>query len=143
MASCPRANFRCVPAGPRRCASPPPQVLAEGDRIKVMVLSQDRERGRVALCTKKLEPTPGDMLRDPGERTPPSQAPIAALCLSWTALHLADLASSENDSPSDRRQQTRGPGAGHTLCLACPHPALLHASHRPCPSPPWPRSPGV
>ena len=30
-----------------------------------MVLSQDRERGRVALCTKKLEPTPGDMLRDP------------------------------------------------------------------------------
>jgi small subunit ribosomal protein S1 len=43
------------------------KVLAEGDRLKVMVLSQDRERGRVALCTKKLEPTPGDMLRDPGE----------------------------------------------------------------------------
>jgi small subunit ribosomal protein S1 len=41
------------------------KVLAEGDKIKVMVLSQDRERGRVALCTKKLEPTPGDMLRDP------------------------------------------------------------------------------
>ncbi|KAI7838589.1 hypothetical protein COHA_007660 [Chlorella ohadii] len=41
------------------------KVLSEGDRIKVMVLSQDRERGRVALCTKKLEPTPGDMLRDP------------------------------------------------------------------------------
>ncbi len=48
----------CVPLCPF-------QVLAEGDRIKVMVLSQDRERGRVALCTKKLEPTPGDMLRDP------------------------------------------------------------------------------
>lgn len=41
------------------------KVLAEGDAVKVMVLSQDRERGRVALCTKKLEPTPGDMLRDP------------------------------------------------------------------------------
>ena len=41
------------------------KVLAEGDRLKVMVLSQDKERGRVALCTKKLEPTPGDMLRDP------------------------------------------------------------------------------
>jgi small subunit ribosomal protein S1 len=41
------------------------KVLCEGDKIKVMVLSQDRERGRVALCTKKLEPTPGDMLRDP------------------------------------------------------------------------------
>lgn len=41
------------------------KVLSEGDKVKVMVLSQDRERGRVALCTKKLEPTPGDMLRDP------------------------------------------------------------------------------
>lgn len=41
------------------------KVLAEGDKIKVMILSQDKERGRVALCTKKLEPTPGDMLRDP------------------------------------------------------------------------------
>lgn len=41
------------------------KVLAEGDKIKVMVLSQDKERGRIALCTKKLEPTPGDMLRDP------------------------------------------------------------------------------
>ncbi|GAB4818527.1 hypothetical protein N2152v2_005573 [Parachlorella kessleri] len=41
------------------------KVLSDGDRIKVMVLSQDKERGRLALCTKKLEPTPGDMLRDP------------------------------------------------------------------------------
>lgn len=32
---------------------------------QVMILSQDRERGRVSLSTKKLEPTPGDMLRDP------------------------------------------------------------------------------
>eukprot|EP00959_Pyramimonas_sp_CCMP1952_P075249 1572606-Pyramimonas_sp.AAC.1 len=30
-----------------------------------MILSQDRERGRVSLSTRKLEPTPGDMLRDP------------------------------------------------------------------------------
>lgn len=28
-------------------------------------MSQDRERGRLALSTKKLEPTPGDMLKDP------------------------------------------------------------------------------
>ncbi|KXZ42870.1 hypothetical protein GPECTOR_113g282 [Gonium pectorale] len=41
------------------------KVLAEGDKIKVMILSQDRDRGRVTLSTKKLEPTPGDMLRDP------------------------------------------------------------------------------
>ncbi len=30
-----------------------------------MVLSLDPQRGRVTLSTKKLEPTPGDMLRDP------------------------------------------------------------------------------
>lgn len=41
------------------------KVLSEGDKIKVMVLSHDKERGRLALCTKKLEPQPGDMLRDP------------------------------------------------------------------------------
>lgn len=40
-------------------------VLQEGDKLKVMILSQDRERGRVTLSTKKLEPTPGDMIRDP------------------------------------------------------------------------------
>lgn len=41
------------------------QVLAEGDKLKVMILSQDRDRGRVTLSTKKLEPEPGDMLRNP------------------------------------------------------------------------------
>jgi len=30
-----------------------------------MILSHDRERGRVSLSTKKLEPTPGDMIRNP------------------------------------------------------------------------------
>ena len=30
-----------------------------------MVLSQDKEKGRISLSTKKLEPTPGDMLRNP------------------------------------------------------------------------------
>ena len=40
-------------------------VLNLGDKLKVMILSQDRERGRVSLSTRKLEPTPGDMLRDP------------------------------------------------------------------------------
>lgn len=41
------------------------KILAEGDKLKVMILSQDRERGRVTLSTKKLEPNPGDMLRNP------------------------------------------------------------------------------
>ncbi|KAK8565326.1 hypothetical protein V6N12_058892 [Hibiscus sabdariffa] len=31
----------------------------------VMVLSHDRERGRVSLSAKKLEPTPGDMINNP------------------------------------------------------------------------------
>lgn len=36
-----------------------------GCRAQVMVLSQDRDKGRVALSTRKLERTKGDMLRDP------------------------------------------------------------------------------
>eukprot|EP00475_Leptophrys_vorax_P028929 TRINITY_DN4215_c0_g1_i4.p1 TRINITY_DN4215_c0_g1~~TRINITY_DN4215_c0_g1_i4.p1 ORF type:complete len:274 (+),score=35.46 TRINITY_DN4215_c0_g1_i4:28-822(+) len=40
-------------------------VLAEGDTLKVMILSFDSDRGRVSLSTKNLEPTPGDMLRNP------------------------------------------------------------------------------
>eukprot|EP00898_Chlorokybus_atmophyticus_P007617 jgi/Chlat1/7857/Chrsp66S07290 len=40
-------------------------VLSEGDKLKVMILSHDKEKGRISLTTKKLEPTPGDMLRDP------------------------------------------------------------------------------
>jgi small subunit ribosomal protein S1 len=33
--------------------------------VQVMILSQDKERSRISLSTKKLEPTPGDMLRNP------------------------------------------------------------------------------
>ncbi|CAN4094987.1 unnamed protein product [Withania somnifera] len=40
-------------------------VLQPGDTLKVMILSHDRERSRVSLSTKKLEPTPGDMIRNP------------------------------------------------------------------------------
>ncbi|KAL6757415.1 hypothetical protein V8C86DRAFT_3026176 [Haematococcus lacustris] len=40
-------------------------ILKEGDKLKVMVLSHESDRGRVNLSTRKLEPTPGDMLRDP------------------------------------------------------------------------------
>ncbi|KAK7363433.1 hypothetical protein VNO77_05576 [Canavalia gladiata] len=40
-------------------------VLQPGDILKVMIESLDRERGRVSLSTKKLEPTPGDMVRNP------------------------------------------------------------------------------
>jgi len=40
-------------------------VLKVGDKIKVMVLSQDKDKGKLALCTKKLEPSPGDMIKNP------------------------------------------------------------------------------
>ena len=40
-------------------------VLAPGDELKVLILSKDAERGRLSLSTKKLEPSPGDMLRNP------------------------------------------------------------------------------
>ncbi|XP_068663144.1 small ribosomal subunit protein bS1c [Aristolochia californica] len=40
-------------------------VLQPGDTLKVMILSHDRDRGRVSLSTKKLEPSPGDMIRNP------------------------------------------------------------------------------
>ncbi|XP_014516940.1 30S ribosomal protein S1, chloroplastic [Vigna radiata var. radiata] len=40
-------------------------VLQPGDILKVMILSHDRQRGRVSLSTKKLEPSPGDMIRNP------------------------------------------------------------------------------
>ncbi|XP_023006591.1 30S ribosomal protein S1, chloroplastic-like isoform X2 [Cucurbita maxima] len=40
-------------------------VLQPGDMLKVMILSYDRDRGRISLSTKKLEPSPGDMLHNP------------------------------------------------------------------------------
>jgi len=42
-------------------------VLTVGEKIKVMVMTKEMQngRGRIALSTRKLEPTPGDMLRDP------------------------------------------------------------------------------
>jgi small subunit ribosomal protein S1 len=40
-------------------------VLSPGDRIKVLVMSKDAERGRLSLSTKKLEQNHGDMLRNP------------------------------------------------------------------------------
>lgn len=40
-------------------------VLKEGTPIKCMVLQQDKEKGRISLSTKTLEPEPGDFMRDP------------------------------------------------------------------------------
>jgi predicted RNA-binding protein with RPS1 domain len=38
-------------------------LFSIGQRCKVMILEHDKANGRVALSTKTLEPTPGDMLR--------------------------------------------------------------------------------
>lgn len=35
--------------------------------MQVMIMAHDRERGRLAFSTKKLEPAPGDMLKDPAK----------------------------------------------------------------------------
>jgi small subunit ribosomal protein S1 len=32
-----------------------------------MIMAHDRDRGRLAFSTKKLEPAPGDMLKDPAK----------------------------------------------------------------------------
>jgi small subunit ribosomal protein S1 len=40
-------------------------IFKLGDKIKVMVLSQDPVQGRLSLTTKRLEPTHGDMLTNP------------------------------------------------------------------------------
>jgi len=40
-------------------------VFAVGDGIKVMVISVNKDTGRIRLSSKRLEQTPGDMLRDP------------------------------------------------------------------------------
>ena len=42
-----------------------PLAISSTWLAQVMILSQDKDRGRMSLSTKKLEPTPGDMLRDP------------------------------------------------------------------------------
>jgi len=42
----------------------PEGLFTIGEQIKCMVLAVDKDKGRVSLSTKKLEPSAGDMLRD-------------------------------------------------------------------------------
>ncbi len=41
-----------------------PAILKDGDRVKCMIINQDKEKGRISLSTKTLEPEPGDMMRN-------------------------------------------------------------------------------
>lgn len=40
-------------------------VLRSGMEVKCMIINQDREKGRISLSTRTLEPEPGDMIKDP------------------------------------------------------------------------------
>lgn len=40
-------------------------VFEDGAEIKCMIINQDKEKGRISLSTKTLEPEPGDMLKNP------------------------------------------------------------------------------
>lgn len=40
-------------------------ILREGSSVKCMIINQDKEKGRISLSTKTLEPEPGDMIRNP------------------------------------------------------------------------------
>ncbi len=42
-----------------------PSIFKDGETVKAMIIHQDKEKGRISLSTKTLEPEPGDMLRDP------------------------------------------------------------------------------
>merc|ERR1712093_321685 len=41
-------------------------IFQIGEPIKCMVLAVDKERNRLSLTTKKIEPSPGDMIRNRG-----------------------------------------------------------------------------
>ena len=41
------------------------KVFSPGDHVKCVVAAVDAGTGRLSLCTKRLEPTPGDMLTQP------------------------------------------------------------------------------
>ncbi len=67
------------------------------DFVQVMILSQDKDRGRISLSTKKLEPTPGDMLRNPAlvyEKVSSHFAPTFVLGLSSASVVVNELSSS-------------------------------------------------
>ncbi len=67
------------------------------DFAQVMILSQDKDRGRISLSTKKLEPTPGDMLRNPAlvyEKVSSHFAPTFVLGLSSASVVVNELSPS-------------------------------------------------
>lgn len=67
-----------------------------------MIMSHDRERDRLALSTKKLEPTPGDMLKDP--------AIVFARAEEMASLFKIRVAAAEQAAKEDEQlQQQQAP----------------------------------
>jgi len=84
-------------------------VLTVGDQLKVMILSQDKERGRMSLSTRKLEPTPGDMLRDPAlvfEKADEMAATFRERVAAAEAAARAEEAALASDVPAEELATT-------------------------------------
>ncbi len=77
-------------------------VLAVGDQIKVMVLSQEKDKGKLSLTTKKLEPSPGDMLRNP-KRVFERAEEMAATFRQRVAVAEAEAAADESAAASAKK----------------------------------------
>jgi len=74
-------------------------VLAVGDKIKVMVLYQEKENGKLSLTTKKLEPQAGDMLRNPKKVFEKAEE-MAAAFRQRVAVAEAEAAADEGAQPA-------------------------------------------
>ena len=70
-----------------------------GDKIKVMVLYQEKDNGKLSLTTKKLEPTPGDMLRNPKKVVEKAEE-MAAAFRTRVAVAEAEAAADETAAPA-------------------------------------------
>ncbi|KAJ1481935.1 RNA binding S1 domain protein [Baffinella frigidus] len=60
------------------------KVLTEGQEVKAMILTQDKEKGRFSLSTKTLEAEPGDMVRNPESVKANAEATAARFALPLT-----------------------------------------------------------
>lgn len=78
------------------------KVLIAGAKIKVMVLAQDQESGKLSFTTRKLEPQAGDMLRNP-QRVFDRAEEMAALFRERVTLAEAAAAADEQTKAAPAR----------------------------------------
>ena len=103
---------------------------------QVMVLSQDRDKGRVALSTRKLERTKGDMLRDPQKarchESVFGQHFAPALMLRCLLGHWATSPMHLSCCATRRRRASAGGPSCHTLSCNLPPGNESCVSHAQC-----------